>query len=336
MDQITIPTAAPKAPTSRLIVGLGLLILYVVWGSTYLGIAVAIETIPPFLMAATRFLIAGLALLGWSWLREGRAFTLPSRREWRDSAIVGALLLGGGMGMVAWGQQTVPSGIAALMIALMPAWVAVLGRLFLGERLPRIVVAGIVIGLVGVAILIGPSDDGATAFNVFGLAALILSPIFWSGGSLFSQHRATLPSRPLVATGAQMIAGSVVLAVMSVVSGELGRFDVAAVSLESLLGVTYLTVIGSLVAFTTYVKLLRVAPLPLIATYAYVNPVVAVFLGTWFLSEPLSQRTLVAGAVIVFAVALIITARGRMSAPARASEPARDRPPVTSHPVPAD
>ena len=334
MDQITIPTAPTKAPTSRLIIGLGLLILYVVWGSTYLGIAVAIETIPPFLMAATRFLIAGLALLGWSWLREGRAFTLPSRREWRDSVIVGALLLGGGMGMVAWGQQTVPSGISALMIALMPAWVAVLGRLFLGERLPRIVVAGIVIGLVGVAILIGPSADGATAFNLFGLAALIVSPIFWSGGSLFSQHRATLPSRPLVATGAQMIAGAVVLALMSVVSGEPGRFDIAAVSIESLIGLAYLTAIGSLVAFTTYVRLLRVAPLPLIATYAYVNPVVAVFLGTWFLSEPLTPRTLVAGAVIVFAVALIITARGRMSAPARTPEPVRDRQPAATRAVP--
>jgi drug/metabolite transporter (DMT)-like permease len=122
---------------------------------------------------------------------------------------------------------------------------------------------------------------------------------------------------------------------MSLVSGELGRFDVAAVSLESLLGLTYLTVIGSLVAFTTYVKLLRIAPLPLIATYAYVNPVVAVFLGTWFLSEPLTQRTLVAGAVIVFAVALIITARGRMASPAASREPARNRP-AASHPVPAD
>jgi drug/metabolite transporter (DMT)-like permease len=336
LDQITIPTSAPKLAPKRVLIGLGLLILYVIWGSTYLGIAVAIETIPPFLMAASRFLIAGGVLLGWSWLREGRAFTLPTRREWRDSAIVGGLLLGGGMGMVAWGQQTVPSGIAALIIALMPAWVAVLGRLFLGERLPKIVVVGIVIGLAGVAILIGPTGDGATAFNGFGIAALILSPICWSGGSLFSAHRATLPSRPLVATGAQMIAGAVVLSVMSVASGELGRFSVAAISRESLLGLVYLTAIGSLVAFTTYVWLLRVAPLPLIATYAYVNPVVAVFLGTWFLSEPLTVRTIVAGGVIVFAVALIITARSRMSAPAQAREPARDRPPATTHPVPAD
>jgi drug/metabolite transporter (DMT)-like permease len=334
LDQITIPNSRSPVPTNRLAIGLGLLVLYLVWGSTYLGIAVTIESIPPFLMAATRFLIAGLALLGWSWLREGRAFTLPTRREWRDSTIVGALLLGGGMGMVAWGQQTVPSGIAALMIALMPAWVAVLGRLFLGERLPRIVVAGIVIGLVGVAILIGPSADGATAFNVFGLAALVLSPIFWSGGSLFSQHRATLPSRPLVATGAQMVAGSVALAIMSFASGEFGRFDPAGVTTASLAGLTYLTVIGSLLAFTTYVRLLRVAPLPLIATYAYVNPVVAVFLGTWFLSEPLTQRTVVAGAVIVFAVALIITARSRMSSPAAARQPLPDRSAVTAHAIP--
>src|SRR3954469_26017724 len=145
-----MPTAAVPLPPRRAAIWAGLLTLYVVWGSTYLGIRVAVETIPPFLMAGSRFLLAGLILLGWSIAREGRSFVWPTAREWRDTSIVGALLLGGGMGMVAWGEQTVPSGIAALLIALMPVWVADLGRVFFGERLPWIAVAGIALGLVGV------------------------------------------------------------------------------------------------------------------------------------------------------------------------------------------
>ena len=321
-----MPTQPPARAPSRMLIWLGLLILYTVWGSTYLGIAVAIETIPPFVMASLRFLAAGLFLLGWSIIREGRGFTWPTRRELRDSFVIGGLLLGGGMGMVAWGQQTVPSGITALMIALMPAWVAVLGRVFFRERLPRAAVVGIAIGLVGVAILVGPTGDPATTLDLAGVVALIISPICWTSGSLYSAHKATLPSRPLVATGAQMLAGSIVLAVMSVVSGEASQFRPNAISMESIAAFAYLTVIGSVLAFTAYGWLLRVAPLPLIATYAYVNPIVAVFLGTWLLHESLTPRTLVAGAVIVFAVALIITARGRMQAPVRGVVPDSGKP----------
>jgi drug/metabolite transporter (DMT)-like permease len=295
---------------------LGLGILYVVWGSTYLGIAVAVQTIPPFLMAAARFALAGSILLGWTALRERRALVRPTRRELIDSSIIGALLLGGGMGMVAWGEQTIPSGIAALLIAVMPVWIAVLGRLVLGERLPRLAGLGIVIGFAGVAILVGPTALGATgALDGAGIVALMISPIAWSSGSLYASHRARLPSHPLVATGLQMLAGSVALVGLSLVSGEPGRFDPAAVSLGSLGAFTYLTLIGSVVAFTTYGWMLRVAPLPLVATYAYVNPVVAVILGAVLLRESVEPRTLVAGAVIVVAVALIVTARGRMSRP---------------------
>ncbi len=293
-----------------------MLVLYIVWGSTYLGIAVAVDTISPFFMAATRFLIAGLVLLGWSVARQGRSFSPPTRREWRDSAIVGALLLGGGMGMVAFGEQTVPSGITALLIGMMPVWVAILGRVFLGERLPRLAVVGIVVGFAGVAILVGPSAFGGSgALEPLGLAAIIVSPIAWASGSLFASHRATLPTLPLVSTGTQMVCGGLVLVGMSVLSGELGGFRIDAISTESLVALLYLTVIGSLLAFTAYGWLLRVAPLPLIATYAYVNPVVAVILGAVVLSEPIDLRTLAAGAVIIVAVALIVTARGRMRAP---------------------
>ncbi len=310
---IAEPTPTPKQGAP---IWLGMLVLYVVWGSTYLGIAIAVDTIPPFLMAAARFLLAGAILLAWSIAREGRSFIRPTRREWRDSAIVGALLLGGGNGLVAFGEQTVPSGIAALLVGLMPVWVAILGGIFLGDRLPRLAVLGIAIGFAGVAILVGPSAFGGSgSLDPVGLAACLLAPIAWAGGSLFASRRAALPGRPLVATGLQMVLGGLVLAVMAGFSGELGRFDPAAVTRDSLLAFAYLTVIGSILAFTVYGWMLRAAPLPLVATYAYVNPVVAVILGWLVLGEAIEPRTVLAGGVIIFAVALIVTARGRMKRP---------------------
>ena len=186
------PTPTPKQGAP---IWLGMLVLYVVWGSTYLGIAIAVDTIPPFLMAAARFFLAGAILLAWSIAREGRSFVRPSRREWRDSAIVGALLLGGGNGLVAFGEQTVPSGIAALLVGLMPVWVAILGGIFLGDRLPRLAVIGIAIGFAGVAILVGPSAFGGSgSLDPVGLAACLLAPIAWAGGSLFASRRASCPA----------------------------------------------------------------------------------------------------------------------------------------------
>jgi drug/metabolite transporter (DMT)-like permease len=218
--------------------------------------------------------------------------------------------------MVAWGEQTIPSGTAALLIATMPVWVAILGGVFLGERLPRLAIAGIVVGFVGIAILVGPSAYGGVgAMDPAGLVAVIISPLAWATGSLFASHRAVLPSRSLVSTGAQMLTGGLVLVVMAAISGEWQTFQPAAISMDSFLAFVYLTIIGSLVAYTTYSWLLGVAPLPLISTYAYVNPIVAVILGWIVLQEPIDARTLVAGAVIVVAVALIVTARGRMQRP---------------------
>jgi drug/metabolite transporter (DMT)-like permease len=254
--------------------------------------------------------------LAWSIAREGRSFVAPSRREWRDSAIVGALLLAGGNGLVAFGEGTVPSGIAALLVALMPVWVAILGGIFLGDRLPRLAVIGIAVGFAGVAILVGPSAFGGDgSLDPVGLAACLLAPIAWAGGSLFASRRATLPARPLVATGLQMLLGGLVLAVMAGLTGEVASFDAAAVTRDSLIAFAYLTVIGSLLAFTVFGWMLRVAPLPLVATYAYVNPVVAVILGWLVLGETIDPRTVLAGGVIIFAVALIVTARGRMQRP---------------------
>ncbi len=307
-----MPTSTrPEAP-ARSSIAAAMLVLYLVWGSTYLGISIAVDSIPPFLMAAVRFFTAGIILLLWSVARDRRSFQVPTRREWRDSAVVGALLLGGGMGMVAFAEQTVPSGITALMVAMMPVWVAVLGGIFLGDRLPRLAVFGIVVGFAGVAILVGPSAVGGDgALDPIGIVAVIFSPIAWSSGSLFAARLAVLPSRPLVATGLQMVLGAAVLATMAVATGELQTFDPATVSQASLAALLYLTVIGSLLAFTTYGWLLRVAPLPLVSTYAYVNPVVAVILGSVVLGEAIDARTALAGAVIIAAVALIITSRGR-------------------------
>jgi drug/metabolite transporter (DMT)-like permease len=321
-----MPTTDRK-PVAQRAIWLGLAILYGVWGSTYLAIAVAVETLPPFLMAAVRFGLAGLALLAWVALRRRESLVRPTRRQLLDTAIVGALLLGGGMGFVAWAEQTIPSGVTAVMVAMMPVWVAVFGGVFFRERLPRIAGIGIVVGFVGVAILVGPTALGQPgALDAAGMLAVIVSPIAWSIGSLYASHRARLPQDSLVATGMQMIAGSVVLALMGIVSGEPARFDPAGVSAASFAGFLYLTIVGSVIAFTTFGWMIRVAPLPLVATYAYVNPVIAVILGALILSEPIEPRMLLAGAIIVGAVALIVTARGRMASPSVAEGAAATAP----------
>ncbi len=288
----------------------GLVVLYLVWGSTYLGIKVTVDTMPPFVMGFMRFVPAGLLLAGAVALRNRRTIRRPSRREVVDTSIVGACLLLGGLGLVAWAEQTIPSGIAALLIALMPMWLAIFGLAFLGERLPRAGVIGIAIGVVGVAILAWPTA-GVDDLDPAGLIALLISPICWALGAIYAARRAVLPGPALFASGLQMVAGGVALLAASVITGELGGFDPAAVSTESWAGLLYLLLIGSLVGYSTFAWLLSVAPLPRVATYAYVNPVVAVFLGALVLGEPLSPRTLVATVVIVVAVVLIVTARGR-------------------------
>jgi drug/metabolite transporter (DMT)-like permease len=300
------------APSRTRLIWVGIAILYVVWGSTYLGIRIAVETVPPFILAGARFGLAGLVIMTVALIRQRGRIPLPSARELRDMTIVGAALMVGGMGLVALGEQTVPSGIAALLIAMLPLWVAVLGRIAFGERLPPIAIAGVAIGLFGVGILVGPSASAAETFDPGGIVALLISPVSWACGSLYSAHKAQLPKDPLVATGGQMLAGASILVALAVVTGEFSGFRLDAVSSESLAAFVYLTFVGSLIAFTAYVWLLKVAPLPLIATYAYVNPVVAVALGAIVLQEPITPRTLVAGAVIIFAVALIITARSRL------------------------
>ena len=303
-----------------------LLTLYVVWGSTYLGILYAIETMSPFVMGAIRFTAAGGLMLAWSIWRNPRP--LPSLRQVRDSAIIGALLLGGGNSLVAVAEQTIPSGITALFIALLPAWLVVLGRIFVGERISRPVAAGVVIGLVGVAILVGPWEAGG-GFDLVGIVAVLVSPILWSLGSIFSTHGAEEPSDPVRAIAIQMLSGGAVMSVLALFLGDWARFDPGAVSVTSLIAVGYLIVMGSIVGYSSYIWLIRHAPLAKVGTYAYVNPVVAFVLGAWLASEPITPRTVVAAVVIVVAVALIVTARGRAArSERRAADAASQAAPV--------
>ena len=301
---------------------LNLGIVYVVWGSTYLAIAVAIETMPPFLMATIRFAIAGVLMIGLDLLRNPAARRLPTRRELIDSIIVGALLLGIGNAFVTFGEVSVPSGIAAILIAMMPLWFALFGWLYFRQKLPRIVVAAIALGFAGTALLVAPTGEGSNSFDPIGIVILLLAPIGWSHGSLYSANRAKLPPSPWTASGLQMLAGAGATLIEAVAIGEPSQFHPEQISMASILATAYLVIFGSMVAFTAYGWLLKNAPLSLVGTYAYVNPVVAVGLGTIFLGEALSLRTIVASAVILAAVAVIVTARARL----QQNEPKADAP----------
>ena len=307
----TTPTAAAKA-TGGASLWINLGIVYVVWGSTYFGIAIAIETIPPFLMAAIRFAIAGALLVAWDLVRHPEARRLPTRREMLDSFIVGALLLGMANAFVTFGEMTVPSGVAAIIVATIPLWFALLGWIYFRQRLPRIVVGAIALGFFGTALLVAPAGEGANSFDPLGILILFCAPIAWAHGSLYSAQRAKLPPSAWTASGLQMLAGSLVCFAEALVTNEPAKFHPEQISIASILAVVYLVLFGSMVAFTAYAWLLKNAPLSLVGTYAYVNPVVAIGLGTLFLAETLSLRTIVASAIIVAAVAIIVTARTRL------------------------
>jgi drug/metabolite transporter (DMT)-like permease len=225
----------------------------------------------------------------------------------------------GGMGLVSWGEQTVPSGITGVLIAMMPVWVAVYGRVFFHERLPGLAIVGIVVGMIGVVALVGQGVAVDRSLDPAGIAALVVSPMAWAAGTTFSANRARLPSDPFLATSLQMLSGSIVLVVAAILTGELASFRPGAVTADGILALGYLTVVGSLVAFTAFVWVIRHAPLPLVTTYAFVNPVIAVFLGWLLLHESVGPIQLAAGCVIVLGVALIIVARSRLPGPAAAT-----------------
>ena len=297
-----------------------LAVVYIVWGSTYLGILYAIDSIPVFLSMGVRFVLAGGLLYVWAVRRGDTAGDRIGWRQWAAAAVVGGLLFVGGNSLVAWSETRVDTGIAALLIAAVPLWMALFDRAANGQRLSRPALTGLLVGFGGVALLAWPS--GPSRIDALGAAALLVSGAAWAAGSLVARG-SPLPRRPLVSSGMQMLAGGVLLMVLAGASGELT--EVGHVSLKSLLAMVYLIVIGSWLAFSAYSWLLQVAPTSVVSTYAYVNPVVAVFLGWAVLSEPLSLRTVVAGAVILGAVALIVTPARRRPSPVPATVPARAR-----------
>ncbi len=292
------------APPSRTRLLLAFAAVYVVWGSTYLAILYAIETVPPFLMAGVRNLLAGLILYAWA---RAQGTPAPARADWRTTLVIGALMLAGGNGAVTWSEQRVPTGVAALVVATVPLWMVLLSW-----RRPGLpVLAGVALGLAGVGLLVGPAQfAGGTRVDLVGATVLVGGALSWSIGSLLAR-RVHLPGSPHLATGMEMIGGGGLLVLLGIVVGEPARLDLAAISLKSILAMAYLVGAGSLVGFTAYVWLLRHTAPAKAATYAFVNPVVAILLGWLFAAEALTPRTLIAATVIVAGVAFIVTHRPR-------------------------
>lgn len=286
--------------------------LYLIWGGTYLGMEIAIESIPPFLMASLRFLLAGAILFALFRPRER-----PTIRHWISAAIVGTFLLVGGNAMVAVAQLRIDSGVAALIVATFPLWIATVDFAAHGNRLRKPAVVGVVVGFAGTALLIRPGGD----IDLLGALICLAAPVSWTIGSLYARG-ARLPKNLLLGSGMQMLAGGALLAVVGLASGE--RIAVAEVSTRSWLALAGLTLLGSIVAYSCYVWLLTVAPTELVSTYAYVNPVIAVLLGAVFLDEAITVWVLAAGAAIVASVALIVRAQATPRPVARVGKTEED------------
>ncbi len=285
-------------------IALALGTIYLIWGSTYLGIRLAIETIPPYLMSGFRFVLAGVILYAWS---RWRGVEPPKAIHWRSAAIIGGFLLLGGNATVAWAEQRVPSGIASLIIATMPMWIVLLDWLwYKGERPTGRVVSGLLLGFLGITLLVSQGHGiDSEAIDLIGVGALLTAAMFWSIGSLYSR-KALLPKSPIQGIGMQMFAGGILVCLAGIAGGEWQRFDIGSISLTSFISWGYLTIFGSMIGFTCYIWLLKAAPAERVATYAYVNPVIAVFLGWAFIGEVITLQTLIASALIIVSVALII------------------------------
>jgi len=293
-------TTSPAASLRTLLI-VAFAIVYVVWGSTYLAIRVAVETLPPFLMAGARFLIAGALMFVWLRLK---GVPMPDKKQWLHAAIAGVLMLLGGNGLVVWAEQTVSSSLAALLVALTPVWFALLDwSRPAGKRPATYTWIGIVVGFAGVVLLVtGHNSSSVNASqNFWGVAALVLAGLCWAAGSLWSRYHAKRES-PWMTSALQMICGGAVLLLLAFIHGEPAHFHLAQVSTQSWLAFLYLIVFGSWIAFSAYVWLLKVSTPARVATYAYVNPVIAVLLGHLMLDEALGERALWAAAIILAGV----------------------------------
>ncbi|HEX2167024.1 MAG TPA: drug/metabolite exporter YedA [Longimicrobiales bacterium] len=298
--------------------------VYIIWGSTYLAIVYAIETLPPFLMAGGRFLVAGTLLFAWSMAKSERR---PTLREWKAALIIGALLLLGGNGAVTWAEQFVPSGITALLVAGTPCWMVLLEWLWKGGARPGArTVVGLLLGFGGIALLVGPSAfTGGGEIDPLGALVLMIGSLAWAVGSIYSKH-ASVPHGALLSTGMQMLTGGLLLVVAGSMAGEWSQVDAANVSTRSVLALAYLIIFGAIVGYSAYVWLLRVSTPARVSTYAYVNPVVAVLLGWAIAGEVFTLRMAIAAAVIVAGVALITLEEHNRSRAARAAVRTRAAP----------
>jgi drug/metabolite transporter (DMT)-like permease len=280
---------------------LAFLAVYLCWGMTYLAMRVAVADIPPHLMSGARFLVAGLLLYLWA---RRRGDPKPSAVQWRAAAIVGAFLLLGGNATVAWAEQQVPSGLAAVLIAVAPIWMVGFEWARGGTRPGKRVIAGLLLGLAGVALLVSPQGNSPTQVNLVGAVMLVLASASWAWGSVISKS-VPLPKSPFLGTSMEMIAGGALLLITAAAAGQFARFHPLQVSREAVMAWLFLVIFGSLVGFTAYIWLLGVTSIAKAGTYAYVNPIVAVFLGWAILDEPVTGRTLIAALVILIGVALV-------------------------------
>jgi drug/metabolite transporter (DMT)-like permease len=309
----------PPARTTTLVL-VAFAAVYVVWGSTYLAIRIGIESFPPLILAGLRHVTVGLFLypvLRW------KTGIKPSTANWRTAIVAGALLLFVGNGGVSWAEQTVPSGVTALLVATVSLWLVIVDWLRPGgvRPVPRVAL-GLLLGFAGLALLVGPAHlGGSERVNPLGAAVLVIASLAWACGSLYSKHGG-MPSSPMLGVAMQSLAGGVILLVAGLFAGEFRGLHLSAISPRSWLALGYLIVFGSGIGFSAYIYILHKSSAARVATYAFVNPVVALFLGWLIASETITVRTIVAAAVILTAVILVITAPHRTTAPVTTPLPA--------------
>ena len=305
-------TESVLKPASRAQIIAAFASIYLIWGSTYLAIRYAVQTIPPFLMGGLRFVVSGALLYIWA---RYRGAPRPSRIHWRNAIIAGGFLLLGGNGAVVWAEQFVPSGLTALLVSILPFWLVIIEWVRPPRRRPHgAVLFGLVLGFIGIIVLVGPANLGGHGdIRPAGAVVLILGSLSWAIGSFYSRD-AELPDSGPMTTGMEMLGGGTLLLIVGALTGELSQFDIHRISTASAAGLLYLVTFGSLLGFTSYIWLLdKVSPARL-GTYAYVNPVVAVILGWLIAGERFSVRTVVAAVIVICAVALLTTARSTASA----------------------
>jgi len=288
-----------KPDRNALLVLLAFFCIYVIWGSTYLAVRYAVETIPPLFVAGLRHLFAGGLLFAWCWRRGLR----PTRRQWYASVILGVLFFLIGHGTLHWAMREMPSGLAALLVATEPIWIAVMTAATRQARITPALLAGLVLGVVGVALLIGTGAQGGGG-GLLSSAVVLIGTLSWAVGIMYSRRSALHPDA-LMSAAMSLLAGAALLLLAGALTGEAAGLNLAGVSLKSFLGLAYLAVFGSLVAYSAYFWLLQRCPPALVATHTYVNPIVALLLGWAFAGEAVGVRTVLSAAAVVAAVVLV-------------------------------